>query len=198
MEANSTPLNFSAWLGCGVWEELCVSQQYKLYLHCKKHKVWGEIVEIRKEMLAKVGMLWSLAWDWTSLIGKIWEVCGEALPQEHTCKGVSVSGGCFQAVFLAQMWVWRKIILSYPHLLCLGACCGVTWMRCWVPKPVAALLQCGHLVMRGLEAALKDPWNTGGVGMESTALTGLNPCSLGAALLIYGDLWHLLASCCPI
>lgn len=60
VEASSTTLNFSAWRGCRVGEELCLSQQSKLYLHCKKHKIGVEIEMIREQMLSKVGLLWSL------------------------------------------------------------------------------------------------------------------------------------------
>lgn len=51
--ASSTTLNFSAWLGYVECERSSVSQQYKLYLHCKKHKVGGE--KNRSDQEANVG-----------------------------------------------------------------------------------------------------------------------------------------------
>lgn len=85
------------------------------------------------------------------MISKIWEVYGEA--QVHTYKGVSVSGECFHALFsqircgfLCSVGMEGRAE-GNPQL-CLGFCCGGAWMRCWIPKPVAALQHCGHLVVR--------------------------------------------------
>lgn len=109
----------------------------------------------------------------------------------HADKGVSMSGGRFHALFC-------RIRCGF---LCSGGMEGSTegnaqspplavpWFLLWSDwdevldsqtsgcTPAVWTFGCG----RGLRQPKRNPWNTGGVGTESTALTGLNLCSFGAA-----------------
>lgn len=134
-----------------------------------------------------------------SIISKIREVYGEALPQVHTYKGVSTSGEHFHALFdrircgfLCSVGM-EGSTEGNPQLSPLA----VPWFLLWgdlgevldsqTSGCTPAAWTFGH--EGGLRQPKRNPWNTRGVGMESTALIGLNPCSFGAAVqLNTGDL----------
>lgn len=110
----------------------------------------------------------------------------------HRYKGVSMSGECFCAVFLDQVWLLCSVGMEgraegNPELSPLA----VPWFLLGTDlddrldsqssacTPALWTFGCE----RGLRLPETNPWSTQGVGIESTAVIGLKPCSFGAAVL---------------